>query len=219
MLSLENCCEWVWFWAGSWWSCGQNYYVILFGVIACLPLVSRLWVWCWRSWSRRGLSSGPVMEDGLGQQVAPVGSLPVQGAVIFGRRITLCHGMDLLILVCMRAHICVCVCEECYRWYSKARSQSHFLNLVYSITLFMSSFLSLSLSLTQPPPTLFPRSPSSSALCCTHWFPSSAWSPWFSSLSGCGGITSWPTRQLSSPRTWVQLWSLFLAAPGGGNQE
>lgn len=47
----------------------------------------------------------PVMGDALGQQVAPAGSLTVQGAVIFGRRITLCHGMDLLILLC----VCVCV--------------------------------------------------------------------------------------------------------------
>lgn len=41
--------------------------------------------------------SRPVMEDAPRQQVVPAGSLTVQGAVIFGVRIILCHGMDSLI--------------------------------------------------------------------------------------------------------------------------
>lgn len=46
------------------------------------------------------------MEDALGQQVAPAGSLTVQGAVIFGRRITLCHGFAnpaLRVRTCVRS--------------------------------------------------------------------------------------------------------------------
>ena len=42
------------------------------------------------------------------------GSDAVQSSVIFGGRITLCHEMDLLILLCACVHACVCVCVHWY---------------------------------------------------------------------------------------------------------
>lgn len=111
----------------------------------------------------------------------------------------------------VRAH--VRACEEW--WCSTALSQSDiplYLSclldsafiLGYSVTFnhllyWVHLSLSPSLSITQPPLTHFPRSPSSSAPCCTPWFPSSDWWLWSSSLSGCGDITNWRTRQPSSP--------------------
>lgn len=56
-------------------------------------------------------------EDRLSKQASPCTSCRGRAqfrAVIFGRRITLCHEMDLLILLCMR--VCVFVCAY-VRWY------------------------------------------------------------------------------------------------------
>lgn len=40
------------------------------------------------------------------------GSGTVQSSVIFGRQITLCHEMDLLILPRVRARLCVLTCTD-----------------------------------------------------------------------------------------------------------
>lgn len=72
----------------------------------------RVGVWASAFWQRCRIRRPRLVTGGQAERAGVTlrllqGSGTVQSSVIFGRRITLCHEMDLLILLCVR--VCVCV--------------------------------------------------------------------------------------------------------------